>query len=225
MHLRDGNRILKVNHAGEHGAVNVYAGQLAVARWRARAMTAELAEFKEHEERHRAVFAGELARRGVRRCRTYWLCGAGGFVLGVLTGVLGERAMATTTVAVERVVLGHLDRQLRDLDRLDPDAVTAIAAIVHDERDRDRDLAGNEGMSLVPEQRPTHIHRVASGATTPHAHASVRDCPALEAGPALLRIVRFREPIVHLRQKIVRFRTRVVCSRAQIVRKRAQSYT
>lgn len=148
MHAGDGNRILKVNHAGEHGAVNIYAGQLIVARWRDRDIAAELAHFRSHEERHRAIFAAELARRGVRRCRTYWLCGAGGFVLGLATGVMGTRAMATTTVAVERVVLGHLDRQLRDLDSLDPEAVTAIAAIVSDEQehhDRSAARAGAAG--------------------------------------------------------------------------------
>ncbi len=41
----DGDRILKVNHAGEHGAVSIYTGQLMLARMRATSMVAELAEF------------------------------------------------------------------------------------------------------------------------------------------------------------------------------------
>ena len=41
-----GTRILKVNHAGENGAVHIYAGQIAMARWTAAAMQAELREFQ-----------------------------------------------------------------------------------------------------------------------------------------------------------------------------------
>lgn len=71
----DAGQIIKVNHAGEHGAVNIYAGQIAAARLRARVLLSELAEFKAHEERHRSIFAKELQRRGLPRCRSYWLCG------------------------------------------------------------------------------------------------------------------------------------------------------
>jgi ubiquinone biosynthesis monooxygenase Coq7 len=149
MASRAGDRILKVNHAGEHGAVAIYSGQLLAGRLWARALLAELAKFKAHEENHRAIFARELARRGVRRCRSYWLCGTGGFVLGILTGLLGQGAMATTTVAVERVVLRHLERQLQELERIDPAAVTAIAAIVGDEREHHDRSAARAGQSGV----------------------------------------------------------------------------
>lgn len=106
------NRVLKVNHAGEHGAVNIYAGQILVARLTAPDLVAELREFKSHEERHRATFWAELVRRNQPRCRSYHLCGLGGFVLGLVTGVLGRNAIAATTVAIERVVLRHLADQL-----------------------------------------------------------------------------------------------------------------
>jgi ubiquinone biosynthesis monooxygenase Coq7 len=43
--------------------------------------------------------------------------------------------MATATVAVERVVLRHLGKQLRDLDGIDAAAVRAINAIIHDEQE------------------------------------------------------------------------------------------
>lgn len=38
-----GGRVLKVNHAGENGAVCIYAGQLLVARLTARPLVQELA--------------------------------------------------------------------------------------------------------------------------------------------------------------------------------------
>lgn len=137
-----GDRFLRVNHAGEHGAVNIYRGQLLIARLRAGTLLAELTDFRMHEERHRSIFARELQRRGVGRCRSFWLCGSGGFVLGLLTGLLGQRAMATTTVAVERVVLRHLERQLDELGQADPAATSAISAIVSDEQEHhDRSAA------------------------------------------------------------------------------------
>jgi 3-demethoxyubiquinol 3-hydroxylase len=129
-----GARILKVNHAGENGAVNIYAGQILVARHTARDLVAELVEFKSHEEKHRSIFLAELQRRGLRRCRSYWLCAAGGLFLGIVTALLGRQAIAATTVAVERVVLGHLKHQLAPLDGKDAAAVAAISQIVREEQ-------------------------------------------------------------------------------------------
>jgi ubiquinone biosynthesis monooxygenase Coq7 len=129
-----GSRIIKVNHAGEHGAVNIYSGQIFMARLTARAMVSELVEFRSHEQRHRALFWAELQRRGRPRCRSYFLCGFGGYVLGLITGLLGSSAIAATTVAVERVVLRHLEQQLSVLQGTDPFAVAAISAIVLEER-------------------------------------------------------------------------------------------
>jgi ubiquinone biosynthesis monooxygenase Coq7 len=128
------DRILKVNHAGEHGAVNIYRGQRLACFWRDAALKAELEEFRLHEERHRAIFAAELQRRGVRRCRSYWACGLGGFVLGLTTGICGRASIAAVTVAVERVVLRHLETQLRELDGVDAEARAAVMAIIDDER-------------------------------------------------------------------------------------------
>ncbi|WP_349745319.1 demethoxyubiquinone hydroxylase family protein [Roseateles cavernae] len=141
-------RVLKVNHAGEHGAVNIYAGQRLVARLTARSMLRELAEFQSHERRHRSIFQAELQRRGVRRCRSYHLCGAGGFVLGFVTAIFGRGAIAATTVAVERVVLRHLQHQLRELHAVDEEAVKAISSIVQEEQQHhDSSAAHIEGQA------------------------------------------------------------------------------
>ena len=81
-----------------------------------------------------STFLAELQRRGRPRCRSYWLCGLGGYLLGLITGLLGRRAIAATTVAVEAVVLKHLEHQLSVLSDSDPAATTAISAIVSEER-------------------------------------------------------------------------------------------
>ncbi|HEY5851070.1 MAG TPA: demethoxyubiquinone hydroxylase family protein [Lysobacter sp.] len=130
-----GDRIIKVNHAGEHGAIQIYSAQMFMARLTAAHMLDELADFREHERRHRSIFAAELQRRRRPRCRSYWLCGAGGYGLGLITGLLGGSAIAATTVAIERVVLAHLEKQLNVLKGKDPEAVAAIAAVVDEERE------------------------------------------------------------------------------------------
>jgi ubiquinone biosynthesis monooxygenase Coq7 len=88
-----GDRIMMVNHAGEHGAVAIYTGQILMARFTAQRMVSELRQFRSDEQRHRKLFAAELQRRGANRCRSYWLCGIGGFVLGIATGLLGSDAL------------------------------------------------------------------------------------------------------------------------------------
>ncbi|MGE8317764.1 MAG: demethoxyubiquinone hydroxylase family protein [Comamonas sp.] len=126
-------RVLKVNHSGENGAINIYAAQIMVARFTAPSLVAKLQEFKAHEQEHRSIFWSELQIRGVRRCRSYVLCGAGGFALGFITALFGLRAIAATTAAVERVVLGHLQSQLRSLSGQDDAAAAAISKIVIEE--------------------------------------------------------------------------------------------
>jgi 3-demethoxyubiquinol 3-hydroxylase len=129
-----GSRIIKVDHAGEFGAISIYTGQIVMAKLFARGLVPELIEFRSHERGHRAIFEAELERRGRGRCKSYWLCGLGGLVLGLVTGLLGRSAISATTVAVESVVLRHLEQQLIDLRGIDEAAVLAISAIVMEER-------------------------------------------------------------------------------------------
>ena len=129
-----GDRILKVNHAGENGAINIYRAQTLLSRLRAPGLVAQLREFQSHEEKHRSLFWAELERRGRPRCKSYHLCGVGGWVLGAVTGLLGPSAVAATTVAVERVVLDHLEAQLAVLRDSDAAAFEVVAAIVREEQ-------------------------------------------------------------------------------------------
>jgi ubiquinone biosynthesis monooxygenase Coq7 len=126
--------MIKVDHAGENGAVNIYRAQKLVARFRAPALTGQLAEFQQHEEEHRRIFADHLAGIGVRRCVSYHLSGAGGFSLGFVTGLIGPSAIAATTFAVEHVVLRHLEEQLAYLQHASPEARACVMRIYDDER-------------------------------------------------------------------------------------------
>lgn len=128
-----GDRIMKVDHVGEHGAVCIYRAQRWFARWTAPDMVAELDAFLAHEQRHRARFGAELEQRGRRRCRSYFLCGLGGFMLGGVTGLLGRQPIAATTVAIETVVLRHMREQIGLLSEDDPSAAEALRDIIQDE--------------------------------------------------------------------------------------------
>lgn len=128
------NRILRVDHGGEHGAVNIYAAQAFVCAWRAPYLVAELRIFRAHEERHRALFAAELQARGVCQGFGFHLCALGGYVLGLITGLIGRSAITSTTYAVERVVLRHLREQLEYLRDQDHKAYAIVASIVAEEQ-------------------------------------------------------------------------------------------
>ncbi|ATY31225.1 demethoxyubiquinone hydroxylase family protein [Sphingomonas psychrotolerans] len=130
-----GDRVMKVDHAGEHGAICVYRAQRWFARWRAPEMVAELDTFLAHERGHRAQFGAELQHRNRRRCRSYFLCAIGGFVLGTVTGLAGRQAIAATTVAIEQVVLRHMNEQVRALDGIDQQAVATLRRIIGEEQE------------------------------------------------------------------------------------------
>ena len=128
-----GDRVLKVNHAGEHGAVNIYRAQRLACWWRDAALRSALEEYRAHEEAHRTIFATELARRGRPRCRSYvpWLAATR---WAQSPGLCGRASISATTVAVERVVLRHLEEQMVALRGVDARAVSAIESILADEQ-------------------------------------------------------------------------------------------
>ncbi|MFB9375157.1 demethoxyubiquinone hydroxylase family protein [Algimonas porphyrae] len=130
-------KMIKVDHAGENGAVNIYRAQRVGAAFHAlfgrENLRSHLAHFQEHEEEHRAIFAQYLKEAGVRRCVSYHLCGLGGWTLGLITGLMGSRDIHATTYAVESVVLEHLRHQLDHLGTADAKARKCVAAIYEDE--------------------------------------------------------------------------------------------
>lgn len=129
-----GSRIIKVNHAGEFGAINIYRAQIAVADVTSPGIVPTLKDFLEHEKKHLEIFRKVLSRRGVPRCRSYWLCGIGGYVLGFLTALLGKPGIMACTAAVETVVTRHLLKQMDELIlEGDREALYAVEAIVAEE--------------------------------------------------------------------------------------------
>lgn len=141
-------QILRVNHAGERGAIRIYEAQITVARFFARSCVEPLEEMLSHERRHLEIFNRLLASRGVRHCHVLPLWAIGGATLGIVTGLLGSRAIWVCTAAVESVVNRHLDDQIRSLCGVDPEALEAVLSIKRDEethRDTALELGGVPG--------------------------------------------------------------------------------
>jgi ubiquinone biosynthesis monooxygenase Coq7 len=104
------DRILRVDHAGEYGAVRIYEGQLSVlGRSRAAPVISKMAA-KERE--HLAKFDQILPQRRVRPSLLQPLWHVAGFALGAATAALGPRAAMACTVAVEEVIDEHYGKQV-----------------------------------------------------------------------------------------------------------------
>ena len=126
-------RIVRVNHAGEYGAIRIYQAQIAVARRLFPDVVSDLQEMLHHELEHCAVFSAAMPARKSRPCRIMSLWSLGGSVLGAATAVMGRQSIWTCTAAVEAAVHRHLDDQLGFLSGRDPELHTAIANIREEE--------------------------------------------------------------------------------------------
>ncbi len=103
-------RIVRVDQAGEFGAVRIYEGQLAALRWTGRANSAasrKIAHMAHAERRHRAEFDRLLVERRVRPTLLTPLWSVAGFALGAATALMGEKAAMACTVAVEETIDEH----------------------------------------------------------------------------------------------------------------------
>ncbi|MBP2226767.1 ubiquinone biosynthesis monooxygenase Coq7 [Azospirillum agricola] len=106
-------RIVRVDHAGEYGAKRIYEGQIAVMGKGRHGKT--LRHMAEQELEHLRYFETQLNRRQVRPTLLQPLWHVTGFLLGAGTALIGERAAMACTVAVEEVIEGHYEEQLKHL--------------------------------------------------------------------------------------------------------------
>lgn len=126
-------RILKVNHAGEYGAIRIYRAQLWVARKFYPEIVPFLDETLNHEIEHCSLFQSAMATRKARPCRIMSLWGRGGFILGLFTALLGRQGVWICTSAVEATVHKHLEEQLHFLNERDKELSVLIRSIQTEE--------------------------------------------------------------------------------------------
>lgn len=107
--------MIRVDHAGEYGAVRIYEGQMAVLK-RRRADVGEIAHMADQERVHLAKFNDLVRARRVRPTALMPFWHVAGFALGAGTALLGEKAAHACTVAVEETIDEHYASQVRALD-------------------------------------------------------------------------------------------------------------
>lgn len=141
-------RMIRVDQAGEYGAVRIYAGQLAVMGSR-HAHSGEIRHMADQERVHLDTFNRMMTARGVRPTLLQPFWHVAGFALGAATALIGPKAAMACTAAVEEVIEQHYADQL---DRLgDDDAELAdTIRVFRDEEIEHKDAAIAHGAEQAP---------------------------------------------------------------------------
>jgi 3-demethoxyubiquinol 3-hydroxylase len=143
-------KFIRVDHAGEYGAVRIYSGQMAVLGRGRHAPT--LSHMLAQEEHHLEVFSGLIAARRVRPTALLPLWHVAGFVLGAATAAMGARAAMACTVAVEETIDAHYAAQEAVLDESEAPLSATIAQFRAEELEH-RDIGLANGAEQAPAYR------------------------------------------------------------------------
>ena len=111
-------RTIRVDQAGEYGAVRIYEGQLAALRWTGRANSEagrKIAAMARTEREHNKTFDRLMVERRVRPTALQPLWNLAGFALGAATALMGEKAAMACTVAIEETIDEHYADQANRL--------------------------------------------------------------------------------------------------------------
>ena len=107
-------RTIRVDQAGEFGAVRIYEGQLAALRWTGRAngeAGRKITAMARAERQHNREFDRLLVERKVRPTVLSPLWSVAGFALGAATALMGDKAAMACTVAIEETIDEHYASQ------------------------------------------------------------------------------------------------------------------
>lgn len=143
--------MVRVDHAGEYGAVQIYRGQRAVfGRSESKSHAARLiGEMEAGEQEHLRTFDRLIAERGVRPTLMAPIWRVAGFGLGAVTALMGEKAAHACTEAVEDVIEEHYARQSAALDGVD-DELKDVVDRFREEELAHRDTAIDQGAHDAP---------------------------------------------------------------------------
>jgi ubiquinone biosynthesis monooxygenase Coq7 len=144
--------MIRVDHAGEYGAVRIYQGQLAVLKRQrgTERSVATIEHMAEQEQRHLQAFDRLVNERKVRPTALEPVWRIAGFALGAATAAMGEKAAFACTAAVEDVIDEHYASQIAALeDGRDPALKERIEDFRADEAAH-RDTALKEGAEQAP---------------------------------------------------------------------------
>ena len=109
--------IIRVDHAGERGAIKIYEGQLLALKTikQDNALKDKIEEMKEHEKEHLEYFEKEIQKRKIKPTYFLPLWDIMGVSLGFGTALLGKKAAMLCTASIEEVIEDHYKNQLKKL--------------------------------------------------------------------------------------------------------------
>ena len=104
---------IRVDHAGERGAVKIYEGQLLALNTLVKneSLKKTIEEMKIHEKEHCEFFEREIKKRNIKPTKLLPLWDLMGVTLGFGTAMLGEKAAMLCTASVEEVIDEHYKNQ------------------------------------------------------------------------------------------------------------------
>jgi len=120
--------IIRVDHAGERGAIKIYEGQLLALSTikQDKNLKKIIEEMKEHEKEHLEYFEKEIQKRKMKPTYLLPLWDLMGVSLGFGSALLGKKATLLCTASVEEVIENHYENQLGKIGEDEKDLKTKI---------------------------------------------------------------------------------------------------
>ena len=137
---------IRVDHAGERGAVKIYEGQLLALNTivKNEDLKKKIEDMKEHETEHCQFFENEIKKRNIEPTKFLPLWDLLGVGLGFGSTLLGKKAAMLCTASVEEVIDKHYLNQINQLGPDEEELKKKITKFRQDELDH-KDIAYEEG--------------------------------------------------------------------------------
>ena len=137
---------IRVDHAGERGAIKIYEGQLLALNTLVNndELKQKIYEMKKHEEEHSNFFDNEIEKRNINPTKLLPLWDLLGLGLGFGSAILGKKAAMLCTASVEEVIDEHYKNQINQIEVDEKDLKEKIIKFRQDELDH-KDIAYEEG--------------------------------------------------------------------------------
>lgn len=127
--------IIRVDHAGERGAIKIYEGQLLALKTikQDNDLKDKIEEMKKQEKKHLEYFEKEIQKRKIKPTYLLPLWDLMGVTLGFGTALLGKKSAMLCTASVEEVIEDHYKDQLKKLGNDEKDLKAKIEKFKEDE--------------------------------------------------------------------------------------------
>jgi len=138
--------IIRVDHAGERGAIKIYEGQLLALKTIKQddVLKNKIEEMKEQEKEHLEYFEKEIQKRRIKPTYFLPLWDIMGVTLGFGTALMGKKATMLCTASVEEVIEDHYQSQLKKLGNDEMDLKAKIEKFKGDEAEH-KNIAYDHG--------------------------------------------------------------------------------